>query len=306
MILESVIINQLINGGFVMKEYMEIYSQNQKKIEVFIEESIENLAPLCNHSNNNFKTLFNTFSSLELVYVVNSATKEQTSANIYKYKQDESERDKNRSYLLDRLEIKDNDFAFAKPYRSSATSNICVTVSKKEGSSIVFMDLRLEALLERLGLIEKDKFFSNVTKIFYMIAGYFMMFLSGAAIFYAGSDFFTNLLASNLSIDTIFKPIIAATLGLAIFDLSKTVLEQEVYFKSYIKDSKIEIKTLTKFLVTILIALSIETLMVVFKIAIDNYDKMVNALYLMIGTSAFMLSLSMLIYMTKKRSKVSG
>ncbi|MGE4419254.1 MAG: hypothetical protein AB7D38_05415 [Sulfurimonas sp.] len=285
-----------------MKEYMEVYAQNRKKIESFIEESIENLAPLCSHEENNFKTLFSTFPSLELVYVVSSTTKKQTSANIFKYRVDESERDKDRSYLLERLEIKENDFAFAQPYQSSATSNICITVSKKEGSSIVFMDLRLEMILERLGLIEKDKFFSNVTKLFYIFAGYFMMFLSGAAIVYAGSDFFTNLMASKLSIDTIFKPIIAATLGLAIFDLSKTILEQEVYFKSYIKNAKIEIRTLTKFLVTILIALSIETLMVVFKIAIENHDKMLNALYLMIGTSLFILSLSVLIYMTKERS----
>lgn len=283
-----------------MKEYIEIYAQNREKIEAFIEESIENLAPLYNHEENNFKLLFNTFPSLELMYVVNATTKVQTSANIYKYRLDESERDKDRSYLLDRLEIKDNDFAFAQPYQSSATSNVCITVSKKEGDSIVFMDFRLEMLLERLGLIEKDKFFSNVTKAFYLLAGYFMMFLSGAAIFYAGSDFFTNLFASKLNIDTIFKPIIAATLGLAIFDLSKTILEQEVYFKSYVKDSKAEIKILTKFLVTILIALSIETLMVVFKIAIENYDKMVNALYLMIGTSTFIIALSVLIYMGKK------
>ena len=163
------------------------------------------------------------------------------------------------------------------------------------------MDLNLEILLERLGLIEKHKFFSMITKIFYTIAGFFMMFLSGVAIFYAGADFISNLMNSQLSVDTIFKPIIAATLGLAIFDLAKTILEQEVYYKSYIKDSKIEIKTLTKFLVTILIALSIETLMVVFKIAMENYDKMINALYLMLGTSLFMVALSIMIYMTKKR-----
>lgn len=50
-----------------MKEYMEIYAQNRKKIEAFIEESIENLAPLCAHEENNFKILFSTFPSLEIV-----------------------------------------------------------------------------------------------------------------------------------------------------------------------------------------------------------------------------------------------
>lgn len=284
-----------------MREYIDIYIQNKHKIETFIEDSIENLALLSNLKGDNFKKLFKTFPSLELIYIVDSSTKEQTSDNIYRYKQDNEENNKNRSYLLDRLKIKDNGFAFTQPYQSSATSNVIITVSKKEGSNIIFMDLELEVLLERVGLIEKHKFFSGVTKSFYLLAGYFMMILSAVAIIYAGVDFISNLMSSKLSIDTIFKPIIAATLGLAIFDLSKTILEQEVYYKSYVKDSKIEIKTLTKFLVTILIALSIETLMVVFKIAMENYDKMINALYLMMGTSLFILSLGVLIYLTKKK-----
>ncbi|MDD2906624.1 MAG: hypothetical protein WBK95_04065 [Sulfurimonas sp.] len=284
-----------------MKEYIEIFTKNQEKIESFIEETLDSVGTLYDPEDERYKRLYKTFPSLELIYVVCSKTKEQVSANIYRNKIDIAEKGKDRSYLLDRLKIKENGFAFAQPYQSSATSNVCITVSKKEGAAIIFMDLQLEVILERLGLIEKHKIFSSITRTFYLIAGYFMMFLSGVAIFYAAHDFVNNLLDAKLSIDTIFKPIIAATLGLAIFDLAKTILEQEVYFKSYVKDSKIEIKTLTKFLVTILIALSIETLMVVFKIAIENYDKMVNALYLMTGTSMFIVSLAFMIYITKKK-----
>jgi hypothetical protein len=284
-----------------MKEYIEIYVQNQVKIETFIEDTLDNVGLLCSEDDENFKKVFKTFPSLELIYVVDAKTKEQTSANIYRYSSDDKEKNQDRTYLINRMNIKENGYAFTPPYQSSATRNVCVSVSKKEGGNIIFMDLSLEVLLERLGLIEKHKFFSSITKMFYMIAGYLMMFLSGVAIFYAGADFVSNLMASKLSIDTIFKPIIAATLGIAIFDLAKTILEQEVYFKSYLKDSKIEIKTLTKFLVTILIALSIETLMVVFKIAIENYDKLINALYLMIGTSLFIVSLAFMIFITKRK-----
>lgn len=285
-----------------MREYIEIYTQNQKKIEDLIEHSINGLDTLAICEKSKFKRLYKTFPSLELVYVVDSASKEQISSNFSRHSEDENSKNKDRAYLLDKLNIKSSGYAFSQPYQSSATKNICVTVSKKEGSEIIFMDFELEVLLERLGLIEKHKFFSAITKMFYVVAGFFMMFLAISAIFYAGSEFFTSVVASTMSIDTIFKPIIAATLGLAIFDLSKTILEQEVYFKSYIKDSKVEIKVLTKFLITILIALSIETLMVVFKIAIENYDKMINALYLMIGTSLFVFAISFLIYLTKKKS----
>lgn len=285
----------------MMKEYIEIYAQNQVKIETFIEDTLDNVGLLCSEDDENFKKVFKTFPSLELIYVVNAKTKEQTSANIYRYSSDDKEKNQDRTYLISRLNVKESGYAFTPPYQSSATRNVCVSVTKKEGENIIFMDLRLEVLLERLGLIEKHKFFSSMTKMFYMIAGYLMMFLSGVALFYAGADFVSNLMDSKLSIDTIFKPIIAATLGIAIFDLAKTILEQEVYFKSYLKDTKIEIKTLTKFLVTILIALSIETLMVVFKIAIENYDKLINALYLMIGTSLFIVSLAFMIFITKRK-----
>jgi len=284
-----------------MREYIEIYQENQTKIESFIENTLEKEYHLKEQVDEKFKKLFKNFPSLELVYVIDCKTREQISSNIFRNKTDKTQKSKKREYLIDKLSIKENGFAFTKPYQSNATGTTCITVSKKEEDEILFLDFDLEVLLERLGLIEKHKFFSQLTKSFYIVAGFFMMFLSVVAIVYAGVDFVNNLMNHQLSIDTIFKPIIAATLGLAIFDLAKTILEQEVYYKSYIKDPRIEIKTLTKFLVTILIALSIETLMVVFKIAIENYDKMINALYLMIGTSLFIVSLSFMIYITKKK-----
>ncbi len=284
-----------------MKEYIELYSKNKDKIENIIESSIESLGKLNNEAHNFYKKLFATFPSLEVVYLVDATTKIQTSANIYSKYNDDTERDKSRSYLINKLNIKENNFAFTAPYQSSTTGTLCITVSKKEGDHIIFMDFVLEKLLERVGLIEKHIYFSKIIKSFYFIAGFFMMLLSMSAIVYGAYDFINNFVQNSIDIDTIFKPVIATTLGLAIFDLAKTVLEQEVFFKSYSKDSKIEIKILTKFLITILIALSIETLMVVFKIAIENYDKMVNALYLMGGISFIIISLAVLIFLTQKK-----
>ncbi len=282
-----------------MKEYIELYNKNKDKIEKILESSIEGMGKLQNESHNFYKKLFATFPSLEVIYIVDAITKIQTSANIYNKYNDETEREKSRSYLINKLNIKENNFAFTAPYQSATTGTLCITVSRKEGNHIVFMDFVLEKLLERVGLIEKHIYFSKIIKSFYFVAGFFMMLLSMAAIIYGGYDFVSHLLHDSITIDVIFKPVIATTLGLAIFDLAKTVLDQEVFFKSYSKDSKIEIKILTKFLITILIALSIETLMVVFKIAIENYDKMVNALYLMGGIALIILSLAVLIFLTK-------
>ena len=54
-------------------------------------------------------------------------------------------------------------------------------------------------------------------------------------------------------------------------------------------------------MITIIIALLIEALLVVFKIAIKDYNQMINALYLIIGVVLVILSLSIFIYTIKEK-----
>lgn len=284
-----------------MKEYIEAYYKFKDKVDGFIEDTLLNIGSLSNIEAKNFDAIFQTFISLELVYVVDAKSSIQTSPNFYSTRTDESAKGISRAYLIDRLEIKENGFAFTAPYKSAATKNLCITVSKKEDEKIIFMDFDLKRILERLGLIERHPVFDKVQLSFYLLTGGFMALIALSALLYAGLDFAKNLMEGHLDIHTIFKPIIAATLGLAIFDLAKTVLEQEVFYKSYAKDAKEEVKVLTKFLFTILIALAIETLMVVFKIAMQDNGEMINALYLMSGISFIILSLSVFIYFTQKK-----
>ena len=123
------------------------------------------------------------------------------------------------------------------------------------------------------------------------------LFAVGYALFDIFNSIFTKL---SLSIESIFKPVIAITLGLAIFDLAKTIMEQEVVFKSYVKNGDTEYKVLVKFSITIIIALLIESLMVVFKIAIADYHQMAHALYLISGVGILIVTLGLFIFFTKK------
>ncbi len=133
---------------------------------------------------------------------------------------------------------------------------------------------------------------------------FLLALLSVFIIIYSLGGFFTSIIVHNdFTLDAIFKPIIALTLGIAIFDLAKTILEQEVFFKSYSRNSKVDTRMVIKFLITIIIALSIEGLMVVFKIAIENYTEMINALYLISGISFIIVALSIFIYLTSKKYK---
>ena len=284
-----------------MKEFLEIYELNKDKIEFFIQESLKNIGNISIYEKNSFAEVFDIFPSLELIYLVDKKSKTQVSANYYRNKADENAKDKDRTYLISKLQFKDENMAFSTPYISSATRSNCITVTIKENDKIIFLDFRIDVLLERLNLIELHKPFHTATKFFYMLAGFSMIALSTFIILYSLYDFITFVLFKDgIELEIIFKPIIALTLGIAIFDLAKTILEQEVFFKSYSKNSKVETKMITKFLITIIIALSIEALIVVFKIAINDYDKMINALYLISGISLILIALAVFIKLTKK------
>ncbi|MFX4211334.1 hypothetical protein ACOL2Y_02895 [Aliarcobacter butzleri] len=285
-----------------MKEFFETYNQHQEDIEYFLQESLKNIGGLSNYKKNDFKQLYKIFPSLELVYIIDKHTKVQTSNNFYRYKIDENAKNKDRSHLISKLHFTDSNMAFSKPYISSATRSTCVTVTIKEENEIFFLDFRIDILLQKLNLIELNKPFHSVTKGFYVIAGFSMIVLSILTIFFSLYDFMLYIFSNHdLSLEMIFKPIISLTLSIAIFDLAKTILEQEVFFKSYSKNSRVETKILTKFLTTIIIALSIEALIVVFKIAINDYVQMVNAFYLIAGIALILVSLTIFIYFSQKK-----
>ena len=286
-----------------MQEFMKTYRDNIEDIEKFLVETIRSIGHLKHKEDNNYNSLFKVFPSLELVYVCNENTLIQISSNIYRNKQSKLQIGDSRKYILNKLNFNDSGVSISQPYISSATGDTCITVAKKEHGNIYFLDFKVLELLQRLGLIEIHKEFNIVSKSFYFTTAMVMIVLALFTIGYSSYEFINSVFfKSGLSIESIFKPVIALTLGLAIFDLAKTIIEQEVVFKNYSKNSSSEYKVLIKFSITIIIALLIESLMVVFKIAIDNYEQMIHAVYLIGGVSLLFIALGLFIYFTKKRS----
>ena len=285
-----------------MQEFMDTYKKNVQDIENFLIETIKNSGDLSLRESSDFQRLYEVFPSLELVYYCDSNTYIQISGNIYRDRMTELESGSSREYLLTKINFDSSQICISQPYVSSATGRTCITVAKEENDKIYMMDFDLFVLLQRLGLIEINKQFNLVNKIFYTITANVMIVLAIFTVGYSLFDFMHSLLIKNsVSIESIFKPVIALTLGLAIFDLAKTILEQEVVFKSYSKNTHAEYKVLIKFSITIIIALLIESLMVVFKIAIDNYSQMIHAFYLVSGVSILIVTLALFIHFTSKK-----
>jgi len=280
-----------------MKEFIEVYKEHQDNLEALVMNTLKNNGAIHNEIEG-YKENFKTFPSMELLYITNKENI-QTTPNFFRHKADGEAKGKNRAYLEKKLMSKNEQFSFSDPYLSSATGNICITVMKKEKNHNIFIDFSLSELLGRFGLIELHQTFDNLSKLFYTIIGFTLILFSSLAIGYALYAFITHLFSSGFTMDTLFKPIVSVTLGLAIFDLAKTILEREVYYKNYRKESE-DNMVLTKFAIAIIIALSIEALMVVFKIALHDYTEMIHALYLIVGVGIIITSLGLYTFLSKQ------
>jgi hypothetical protein len=274
-----------------MQEFINLYQDHRVEIEKFLIETIQNNGQCLQPHVVGMKGFFSILPSLELVYITDKSFI-QISPNVFKNKTNKSAVGKNRDYLVSKVKSRDDVVSISEPYISSATGESCVTVMIADGDYYYFFDFNLPTLLTRFGLVERHPLFNQVTKSFYLVIGLSLMFFSIMSIGYAFYDYVIQLNhLAQYSLESIFKPIISLTMGLAIFDLAKTLLEREVFFKAY-SDKKDDARLLAKFLTAIIIALSIEALMVVFKVALNDPAQMLYALYLIVGIALIILSLA--------------
>lgn len=142
--------------------------------------------------------------------------------------------------------------------------------------------------MSELQLIEHNSMFTRVNTVIMAGGGILLGVVSVFLILYGGY-IFVDMLFNHFKGDDvmhdIFTSIISITIGLAIYDLSKTIIENDVLFKTFNFGNELQSKTLTKFLTSIIVALSIESLMAVFKIVLDDYSKLINAFYLVVGVT---------------------
>ncbi len=195
------------------------------------------------------------------------------------------------------------------PYPSLITGELCVTASQPiycENGTLKYiacLDMPLEEVIKISHFNRVDTIFSNLFKYSYAA---FAIALSAVAIllFINGiGGFFSNEInASHLKIDDMFKATILLTLSLAIFDLAKTIIEEEILGQHKEHDVAEPNKTMVKFLGSIIIALSIEALMLVFKFAITDPEKLLYAMYIIGGVSLLILTLATYIKFTKVKS----
>ena len=286
----------------VVKEIVAIYKQNYSFIENSLTSIVESI-DFVEYDMLVNKSIFTLFPALKATYKINKKMKQSTPLYT-KENIDESHLGVDKSYLLDRIQFRDDDIYISNIYVNSRSGTPYITVVLHIGDEYIVCDFELYTLLKELSLIEGHEKFSEFTKYFYMLFGFSLAIFSLALILYAIYTSWTVVFDSSEDLlSGLFRSIIALTLALAIFDLSKTILEHEVFYKSLSRNNNLENRLLARFLTSIIIALSIESLMVVFKIVLNDYSKMLYAFYLISGVGIMIVALSIFIFAMRYNGK---
>lgn len=204
--------------------------------------------------------------------------------------------------------VREKKCVITNPYPSSLTNDISVTASypvyddQKHLHYVVCMDIALKDLLTFAQPTTLDATFNWVSKVSYTLFSASLLMVAFMLFYYGVQSIFTHGFTLNeTAIKEMFQSTILLTLALAIFDLVKTIFEEEVLGRNHEKSRDIH-RTMIKFLGSIIIALSIEALMLVFKFALTDPEKIIHAVYILGGVAMLLFGLSFYLKSTENRN----
>ena len=285
-----------------IQEYSEIRTKARAYFCYILSRKLPNKLPILSLDSiiEALKKLSEDMGNFDSIYILDPAGVQVTntvSINPDYARRGSGESRSDRAYYY--RTVKEKRCILTDPYPSLMSNELVVTIShpiyndKKELQYIVCIDISLENILKTVHPTSIDSLFGKARKYVYAA---FSLALSAVALllFVQGiSHFLINGFNFNaISIEDMFEATILLTLSLAIFDLVRAIFEEEV-LGSHKKHDEGDIhKTMVRFLGSIIIALAIESLMLVFKFAITAPSKLLYAVYLIGGIAALLISLS--------------
>lgn len=201
--------------------------------------------------------------------------------------------------------------AITAPYLSNASGLLCITAivrirhGQETGYLVLDIDLA-EAVAFLMGDASRKRFvpfFKGVYSV--IVAGLFaVVVLLGYAALVELTDIFS---AANAPSDLHLKPfgvIIFLTLGLAVFDLGKTILEEEVLMHKDVYRHSSTRRTITRFMAAILIAVSIEGLLLMFKSAVGDGEHVTDGVWMMAAAVGLLVGLGLYVYLGARAEQI--
>lgn len=214
-----------------------------------------------------------------------------------------------RPYFL--LASASPDPHFTSPYISTATKHLCISVikmipSEKGKQQFLVIDVSLTELIEFImGDIKRARMTPYFRVGYGLIVGclFCLVIYLLYKVFAGMVDLVLN---EDIQSDPLkpFTIIIFVTLALAIFDLGKTILEEEILMHKDIFRHSSTRRTITRFISTILIAVSIEALLTMFKAALGQTEYVIPAVLMMFAVVGLLIALAIYVYLGAKAEDV--
>ena len=194
-----------------------------------------------------------------------------------------------------------------RPYLSNAGGGLCLSASQMLKSStgdvgIVVIDVNLTLLIEFMMGDSARRKMSPFFKSIYAAIVLGLFVLVSVLMWTVIRDIYILFSQISTTHDPLqpFGIIIFLTLALAIFDLGKTILEEEVLMHKDIFRHSSTRRTITRFISTILIAISIEALLTMFKASLGDKQYIESAILMMLAVVGLLVGLGIYVYLGAK------
>lgn len=211
----------------------------------------------------------------------------------------------NRPYYL--AALKSDSAVITEPYLSSVRRDLCLSTSVKmlndDGSvkGYVVLNIDLKAALAFVTGDSRRVLFEPYFKAIYSLIVIGLFSVAGVLLYTAALECLIvarSMITPQQEVTIPFGVVIYLTLALAIFDLGKTTLEEEVLlYKDILRHSSTR-RTITRFIAVIIIAVSIEALLMIFKAALHGGgEQLIAAVWIILATALLLVSLGIYVYL---------
>lgn len=196
--------------------------------------------------------------------------------------------------------------AVTEPYLSSASRDLCLSAAaaarNHEGAVVgyVVLDIDLAKAVEFLMGDSSRRSFQPWFRAVYTAIVVGLMAVVGVLLYAAYAELWPLFTGNTQGGEMHLKPfgiIIFLTLALAIFDLGKTVLEEEVLMHKDVYRHSSTRRTITRFIAAILIAVSIESLLLMFKSVLGDGQYLLASVWMMLAAVGLMVGLGLYVYL---------
>lgn len=192
------------------------------------------------------------------------------------------------------------------PYLSSATHQLAISavqrfVAPDNATRYLVINFNLEKLITFLNGDSLRRLVHPFFQVIYGIIGGMLVVVSGLLLYSAASSLFEVVHDHTNTATQAFHLVILVTLGLAIFDLGKTILEEEVLLHKDIHHSGSTRRTISRFMSAIVIAVSIESLLLMFKSLLGDATHLNSAVFMLFAAVALLVGLGAYLKLTSEK-----